>query len=742
MSTLPLSGQVDFQKKADEILLSQFCPPGAIVSEQNEVIHFTGDTSFFFTLPPGKAGFNVIKMIRKELAFDLRHLLNKAKQKKERVSKQNMIIKSGKESYLVSIEVIPLVEPQSTYYLVVFPEKIPVQVEPDKSGRKPQKDTLDKQHIRQLESELSQTRQDMVSVIENQEIDNEKLHVTNVNLFSSNEELRLTNEELESSKQALKSDNKELINLNEKLINHQENLNHAHARLDELNRSLQIQNKTLEEAQVNALMGSATWNIQTDEITYSANLYRIFGFKPGRDRLDLAQIKKLIHPDDLPGLKEMKKNIFPKKKVGEFSFRIFTSGGAVKYIRGKASIMQVGSQELVVLVVQDISRDVLLNKHLQTREAILSEAQELGKIGSWEVDFRTDTIVWSEETYRMYGYEPDEIPIDNETIARVHPDDIAELKEQLEKVKKTGEKFEAEYRRYDKAGQIHYIHSRGNPRIDSEGRITGILCVSMDITELHEKKQKLKEAYAEVERKNSELERSNNELSAFSYIASHDLQEPLRKIETFIQRILQKEQVSDSMQDYFMRIVKASRRMKSLLTDLLSYSRMNAVNESFMPVDLNTVLDEAKSSLSEKIAEKNVFIEADTLPTLNVIQTQFYQLFMNLLSNAIKYSKIDIQPHIKVTVAAVRGDEIDDPRAIAKQQYWRISFEDNGIGFEQENEHKVFELFQRLHGKSEYEGTGIGLTICRKVVQNHNGFINAISSPDNGAVFNIYLPVA
>lgn len=113
---------------------------------------------------------------------------------------------------------------------------------------------------------------------------------------------------------------------------------------------------------------------------------------------------------------------------------------------------------------------------------------------------------------------------------------------------------------------------------------------------------------------------------------------------------------------------------------------------------------------------------------------------MNLLSNALKYSKEDTPPHILIKVAKVGGDAIKDARAATKQKYWRISFEDNGIGFEQENEHKIFELFQRLHGKSEYEGTGIGLTICRKVVQNHQGFINAISEPGNGAVFNIYLP--
>ena len=743
MPSLPLTSQADFQKKAEEIILDQYSPPCVIVSDQNDIIHFSGDTSFFFAPAQGKASFNIMKMIRKELSFDLRSLLHKAQQKKERVSKDNIVVKLDNESFLICIEVIPILESVATHYLIVFPKKTLLQSEEElkKSRSRKSKKDLAEQLIQQLEGELAQTRQDILNITESQETANEELQSANEELLSSSEELQTLNEELETSKEELQSSNEELSTMNQELLNRQEHLNQAHAQMEALNNKLSIQNRTLEEAQANAQMGTITWNLQTNELNYSANLLRILGYDPDKNAFDWAQIGAHVHPGDLSAMEEVKRNVFTEKKVNEQSFRIITKDGALKYIRSNGSIIQIGKEDIVVIVLQDVSRDLLLTRNLQTRKAILTEAQELGKIGSWEVDFINNTIQWSEDTYRIYGYEPFEIPVDLDTIAGVHPDDILELKALIENSKVTGDKFEAEYRRYNKAGNIRYIHSRGNIRKDNDGRITGMLCVSMDITELHDKEVKLKEAYGQLKAKNFELERSNAELAAFSYIASHDLQEPLRKIETFTQRILEKEVVPDTMQDYFSRIVRASKRMRSLLSDLLNYSRMNAGNDIFVPTDLNTVLEEAKNSLSEKIEEKNVIIEADHLPTLAGIPTQFYQLFMNLISNSIKYCKQDTVPQIVIKAAILTGEQIADMRSKIGQKFWQISFEDNGIGFEQDNENKVFELFQRLHGKSEYEGTGIGLTICRKVVQNHNGFITVKSEPNNGTIFKIYLPI-
>lgn len=246
-----------------------------------------------------------------------------------------------------------------------------------------------------------------------------------------------------------------------------------------------------------------------------------------------------------------------------------------------------------------------------------------------------------------------------------------------------------------------------------------------------------------LEEKNRELERSNTELASFSYIASHDLQEPIRKIQTFSNRILESASstFSPETNNYFQRIVAASKRMQNLISALLNYSRINSSESQFSTVDLNIILEDVKTNLEEIFEDKHVVVEASVLPTLHVIPHQINQLFLNIIANAIKYKKPDIDPIIKINARILPANELADDDLVLFEPYWKISISDNGIGFEQQYANRIFELFQRLHGKSEYEGTGIGLAICKKIVQNHNGIIKAISEPGVGSVFSIYLPV-
>jgi two-component system CheB/CheR fusion protein len=738
----PMISQTDFQKNADDILLNHYTPPCVIVSDQNDIIHFRGDTSLFFMPSPGKASLNVLKMVRKELAFDLRNLLHKAHVEKETVTKENILVKHGNESYLVSVEVIPLLQSVALHFLIVFNKRaiLPVEQETYKRGASKAKKSLAELHIEQLEKELAQIRQDILNITESQEAANEELQNANEELLSSSEELQTLNEELETSKEELQSGNEELISMNQELINRQEHLSRTQAQLEELNKKLIIQNRAFEGAQVSSKMGSMTWNLQTDEFTYSDNLFRIFGYKPKEFIPTIKKLKGFVHPDDLPDLEKISKKLLVKKKIGELSFRAYTKDGTLKYIKGTGGILNLGSENMLVASLQDVTEDVLLNRNLQLREAQLSESQRIGKIGSWEIDFMTNSIQWSDENFRLYGYKPGEIVIDFDNFGKVHPDDIEKLREAIEQSRTTGESFETEYRRFDKQGNLRYIYSKGNVRKDKKGIITGMFCISIDLTELRVKEQTLRETYQQLESKNLELEHSNAELASFSYIASHDLGDPLYKIEAFTERILLKEELSDTAKDYFSRIIRSTQRMKSLLADLLNFSRMTTDEAIFAKTDLNALLEEAKQSLSERIDEKKAVIESDDLPTLNIIPTQFYQLFTNIISNSIKYSKKDVAPVIVIKVTLMPGEEINDPRAMDNKNYWKISFVDNGIGFEQQYEHKIFELFQRLHGKTEYSGTGIGLTICRKVVQNHEGLIEVFGKPNIGATFNVYIP--
>ncbi len=271
------------------------------------------------------------------------------------------------------------------------------------------------------------------------------------------------------------------------------------------------------------------------------------------------------------------------------------------------------------------------------------------------------------------------------------------------------------------------------PKLDTVGII---------ITDLTEKKKNeeiiLKYQY-DLEIKNLELLRSNTELASFTYVASHDLQEPLRKIQTFANRILDKDDKSltEITGEYFQRIVAASYRMQNLINSLLSYSRTNTSEIALALTPLNTIVEDVRNNLSELIEENKATIEVGELPVLNIIPVQFTQLFSNIIMNAIKYRRRGVDPVIKITADVI---ELQN-QSSANNKHWRISIADNGIGFEQQYADKIFELFQRLHGRTEYEGTGIGLAICKKIVQNHNGYIEAIGKPDVGATFNIYLPL-
>ncbi|GAA4331304.1 sensor histidine kinase [Flaviaesturariibacter amylovorans] len=241
-----------------------------------------------------------------------------------------------------------------------------------------------------------------------------------------------------------------------------------------------------------------------------------------------------------------------------------------------------------------------------------------------------------------------------------------------------------------------------------------------------------------------ELKRSNANLEEFAYAASHDLQEPLRKIHFFSNRL--KESYLDALGSngaaMLERMENATRRMRILIDDLLAYSRVSARRSQVEEVDLNAVVNDVLSDLETRITEKAATVRTETLPTIRGDKLQLRQLFQNLIGNALKYSREEAAPEVQIRcgVQATRSLPEDWPGKEGAQQYYVLEVADNGLGFEQQHARRIFQLFQRLHGRSEYEGTGIGLAIVQKVVENHEGFIHAEGRPGEGARFLIYLP--
>jgi signal transduction histidine kinase len=244
------------------------------------------------------------------------------------------------------------------------------------------------------------------------------------------------------------------------------------------------------------------------------------------------------------------------------------------------------------------------------------------------------------------------------------------------------------------------------------------------------------------EKRAAELITANEELEAFAYVSSHDMQEPLRKIQSFIDVLLEKEQenLSEKGKSIFKRIEIATQRMRMLIQDLYTYSRVNVTERIFVETDLNTIVNEVRSDLANIIQEKQATIEVCKMCKAEIIVFQFRQLIYNLLQNSLKFSRPGFLPKIVITSQMESGDRLNYDQLSADTTYCHITITDNGIGFQQQYSDKIFKVFQRLHNKEDYEGTGMGLAIVKKIVDAHSGIITAASNVNEGARFDIYLP--
>ena len=281
---------------------------------------------------------------------------------------------------------------------------------------------------------------------------------------------------------------------------------------------------------------------------------------------------------------------------------------------------------------------------------------------------------------------------------------------------------------HDGKGRLRFVEVTFSPLFAADTPEGMLLLLVRDVSE---RKKSEQEAANFVRR----LEESNKELTEFAYIASHDLQEPLRKVKTFGDRLRAKyaPALDGAGIDYLDRMQNASERMQVLINDLLSYSRVTTQGRPMVLTDLARIVKEVLVDLEVKVTELNAAVELGDLPEVPCDPLQMRQLFQNLIGNALKFRKEGMAPRI---VVGARALEVDD------RTCWEISIQDNGIGFEEKFSDQIFAVFQRLHGRSEFEGSGVGLAICRKIVRRHGGEITAKSTPGEGATFSFTLPTA
>lgn len=615
----------DFRKSAESILLLEYTPASAIVNENMDIVHINGSIAEFIELSVGKPTFNMLKMARKGLAFELRNSWHKAKESGELVIKDGIQIKNKGSISEITIEIRPLSDTSEPHFLVVFYKKNMNSQQPATMELTTEeiRENVNLRKIAQLEKELAKIHDDVNAISEEQEASNEELQSANEELLSGSEELQSLNEELESSKEELQSSNEELLQINQELLNKQQEINisknYTEAIVATLREPIVILDNKLIIKNINRAF-SKKYNITKEEAT---------------GRL-IYEIQNHLF-DNIPMRKMLEKVLEEKIQLDDYqvSINLLPYGESIMLLNARQVTNETSKKELILLAIEDITE----RRNVEKKLKVLSDDLEI-KVQERTVDLLT--------------------------------------------------------------------------------------------------------ANKELENSVQQLHIANKKLHEYAYVASHDLQEPLRKILMFISRILQmEEKISEPALLLLEKISQSSARMNTLIQDLLAYSYLDNPDRQFSAVDLNVVVENILIDFELLVQERNFDIKVGQLPVIRGIPLQMNQLFYNLISNAVKFCKNDGEVcKIEISSKKLTVTQIKKyPELDFKLQYYEIVVKDNGIGFNEQYENRIFTIFQRLNSSNAYQGTGIGLSIGKKIIENHNGIIFAKAKENIGAEFHVILPV-
>lgn len=367
---------------------------------------------------------------------------------------------------------------------------------------------------------------------------------------------------------------------------------------------------------------------------------------------------------------------------------------------------------------------------------VLPHMENILRCGLYSYEFKTGETSWSKGMYMILGIEPFSVTSSFENFRDyILPEDRDRVVQTVTDARKKHQGYSCDFSILDAKGIYKRIHAETTIKENGMGEPAEYTGVMKDITESYFYKRAL-------EQKVVQLDKSNRNLQEFVYVASHDLQEPLRKISTFVERL--KNRFEDILGQegnmYVSRITNSSRNMQTLLEDLLSFSRLSSSDKEFEQVSLQACMNSVLTDLEIQLEETGARVTCDPLPEIQAYHSQIKQLFVNLLSNALKFHMEGIAPVISIKCDYAGHTDYPDLPLSKSQRYVRMVIRDNGIGFEQEYSEKIFMIFQRLNGKAEYSGSGIGLSICKKITDNHHGFIFAQGEADKGATFTLLLP--
>ena len=516
-----------------------------------------------------------------------------------------------------------------------------------------------------------------------------------------------------------------------------------------------IARKKIEEAEERARLaieasqlGIWDYNPLTEELRFDDATMVMFEHDPAVP-VHLEAFWTKMHPDDRdPSLQKMLRALDPTNPDNyNTEYRLQLTDGSTRWIQatGKAFFDENSVPLRFSGTVQDITNRKKAEEALRlTNERFRLLADSMPQF-VWTGDINGNLNYYNQAVYDYSGLTREKVEQEG-WLQIVHPQDReANVQRWIHSIQ-TGEDFlfEHRFRRHD--GDYRWQLSRATPQRDDKGQIRMWVGTSMDINDQKSFAQELEnqvlERTRELEQSNENLQKSNQDLAEFTYVASHDLQEPLRKIQTFSNLILRKEyqSLSENGRDYFQRMQRTAERMQMLIEDLLSYSRTNTTELVFEHRSLGPLVEEIKDDFKEVIQEKRAVVDTSDLCEANIIPFQFRQMISNLLGNALKFTRADVTPHIVISGSIEAGRTLLHEKLALDRQYCHIAVVDNGIGFDAQFNERIFLLFQKLHGQNEYQGTGIGLAIVKKIVENHQGIIMASGELGKGTRFDIYIP--
>jgi two-component system, chemotaxis family, CheB/CheR fusion protein len=695
-----------------ETLMEEHRYAGILIDENMEVKHAIGHFKEFMQFPDTSLTFNLLKLVSPDLSVALGLCIRKAIHDQEKNILKNVKVQQGKYERSVNVIVKPFLH-QNDYqqsFLFVILEENQNDRKKSRVHTRRKKDEVDTQRIDELEKELRETKENLQSVIEELESSNEELLTSNEEMISANEELQSTNEELQSLNEELHTVSaehqqkiKELIELNDDLNNY-------------------FRNSEIGQILIDKHMIVRKFS---PAITRQINLIES---DIGRPINDITNNLK-----DIDLLGEIKKVIISN----EASKKEVHAGERVFIMKINPYIRQDKSPDGVVVTFMDITETKELNSIVEgvynssssgitAKRAIRNEHGEI-------IDFQYISANHAAE--KIFGALPGQL-IDKRVLTEVHID--RDYFERYVAVVESGrqDSFELYNDNTHKWYEVIAVKMRD-----------GLVTTYSDITQkkkaadlIAQSFEDLKVASSKLQETNYKLERSNMDLLQFASVASHDLKEPLRKIQTFGNLLFSKieKKLEQSERNYLDKIINASHRMQVLIEDVLTLSKLSNMDLPYSNVEIKTVIRHIVDDLEISIREKGTQIQIGNLPTIEAVPGQIHQLFQNLISNALKFNESKI-PVVRIESRAVKPNEAE-LFGINARDYTVICVSDNGIGFEEQFREKIFGIFQRLHSNSNYQGTGIGLAICKKIVENHHGFINAESKPGHGSAFVIILP--